>query len=53
MNDLHQYLTENRVRLSIRKGVLRMSIGLYNTEEDIDRVLELCGDWVKSTGVGH
>lgn len=50
MNDLHQHLTENQVRLSIRRGVLRMSIALYNTEEDMDRVVALCRDWAASRG---
>lgn len=50
MNDLHQHLTENQVRLSIRRGVLRMSIALYNTEEDMDRVVALCRNWAESRG---
>jgi len=45
MNQLHQHLTQNGVRLSIRRGVLRMSVGLYNNEEDIDRVVALSRDW--------
>ena len=53
MNDLHAFLTNNRIRLSVRKGVLRMSIGVYNTEEDIDRVVALCGDWVKTRGASN
>jgi len=47
MNDLHRHLTSNDITLSIRRGVLRMSIGLYNNEEDIDRVVELCREWVE------
>jgi cysteine desulfurase/selenocysteine lyase len=47
MNELHRHLTRNKVRLSIRKGVLRMSIGVYNTEGDIDRVIDLCRGWVE------
>lgn len=50
MNDLHRHLTENQVRLSIRRGVLRMSIALYNTEEDMDRVVALCRNWAESRG---
>jgi selenocysteine lyase/cysteine desulfurase len=46
MNDLFQHLRENRINLSIRRGVLRMSIGLYNNEEDMDRVVEVCREWV-------
>lgn len=50
MNDLHAYLTDHGVRLSIRKGILRMSLGLYNNEADVDRVIHLCDDWTKSRG---
>jgi len=45
MNQLHEHLTLNGVHLSIRRGVLRMSVGLYNNEEDIDRVVALSRDW--------
>lgn len=48
MNDLHQHLTRNGIKLSIRRGVLRMSIGLYNNEADIDRVIDLSREWVTS-----
>jgi len=48
MNDLHAHLTEHRVRLSIRKGVLRMSVGVYNDDGDVDRVLELTRQWKES-----
>lgn len=41
MNALHRHLTEHGVRLSVRRGVLRMSVGVYNDEGDVDRVLEL------------
>ena len=41
LNDLYRHLTENGVRLSIRTGVLRLSVGVYNDDGDIDRVLEL------------
>ena len=50
MNQLHDYLTRNGVRLSIRRGVLRMSVGLYNNEEDIDRVVALAREWVGGRG---
>jgi len=48
MNLLHQHLTDNGVRLSIRRGVLRMSLGIYNSEEDVDRVVELCSQWIEA-----
>jgi selenocysteine lyase/cysteine desulfurase len=34
------------VKLSIRKGVLRMSLGLYNDASDVDRFLALVRDWL-------
>jgi len=46
MNALYEHLREHGVRLSIRKGVLRMSVAVYNDEPDIDRVLELARKWV-------
>jgi len=46
MNTLYEYLTENGVGISIRRGVLRMSVAVYNNTEDIDRVLELSREWM-------
>jgi len=46
MNALYAHLTAHDVRLSVRRGVLRMSVGLYNDEADVDRVLELARVWV-------
>jgi selenocysteine lyase/cysteine desulfurase len=46
MQSLHDYLTEHAVRLSIRRGVLRFSLHLYNTERDVDRVLALAEEWL-------
>ena len=48
MNDLYQHLTANGVHLSIRKGILRMSLGLYNDVSDVDRTLELARSWAKT-----
>ncbi|MEJ2205226.1 MAG: aminotransferase class V-fold PLP-dependent enzyme [Gemmatimonadota bacterium] len=48
MNDLHRYLADHGVRLSIRRGVLRMSVGVYNDVSDVDRVLELARRWMES-----
>ncbi len=48
MNDLHRHLTANGVKLSIRKGVLRMALGLYNDVSDVDRVLALVRAWVEA-----
>lgn len=40
-NQLYTYLHDHAVRLSIRRGVLRFSLHIYNTEDDVKRVLEL------------
>jgi len=45
MQSLHDHLAEHRVKLSIRRGVLRMSLHLYNTERDVERVLALAAEW--------
>ena len=38
---LHRYLTENRVRLSIRRGILRFSLHIHNRLHDVEQVLDL------------
>jgi selenocysteine lyase/cysteine desulfurase len=48
MNHLFEHLAANGVNLSIRRGVLRMSVGLYNNEADMDRVITLCRDWARA-----
>jgi cysteine desulfurase/selenocysteine lyase len=45
LNSLYEHLTDSDVRLSIRRGVLRMSLHAYNNEADVDRVLELTERW--------
>jgi len=40
-NRLYEYLSANRVKLSIRRGTLRFSCHVYNTMEDVERVLGL------------
>jgi cysteine desulfurase/selenocysteine lyase len=40
-NRLYTFLTEHDVVLSIRRGVLRFSLHVYNTPRDVERVLEL------------
>ena len=46
-NRLYAWLVENRVRLSIRRGVLRFSLHLYNNRDDVARVLELTKAFLK------
>jgi len=45
---LYQHLTKNDVTLTIRQGMLRMAFHLYNTENDVDHVIELAQQWSKS-----
>ena len=52
MNELYDQLTRNGVRLSIRRGVLRMSLGIYNDEADVDRVVTLTREWVNESRQG-
>lgn len=40
-NRLHDHLVANRVKLSIRRGMLRFSLHVYNNMEDVARVLHL------------
>jgi cysteine desulfurase/selenocysteine lyase len=46
-NRLYAWLGENRVKLSIRRGVLRFSLHLYNNMDDVARVLELTRAFLK------
>lgn len=46
MADLYQHLADHNVRLSIRRGVLRFSLHLYNAPEDVERVITLVGEKV-------
>jgi cysteine desulfurase / selenocysteine lyase len=41
LSGLYDYLTANRVKLSIRRGTLRFAFHLYNNRDDVARVLEL------------
>ena len=41
MNRLYKFLLENRVKLSMRRGVLRFSLHVYNNMDDVARVLDL------------
>lgn len=48
MNDLFRHLSDNGVKLSIRRGILRFSMHVYNNAEDADRVLELTREWIRA-----
>ena len=47
MNHLFEHLRRNGVNLSIRRGILRLSVGVYNDEAEIDSVVDLCREWVE------
>jgi cysteine desulfurase/selenocysteine lyase len=42
---LYKGLSENGVRLTIRRGILRVSMHLYNNEDDVDGFLDIVRDW--------
>jgi cysteine desulfurase/selenocysteine lyase len=45
IDDLHRHLADNAVRLTIRRGLLRFSLHLYNDESEVERAVELCRNW--------
>jgi cysteine desulfurase/selenocysteine lyase len=47
MNELHARLTAQRIRHSIRSGILRFAVAVYNDDADIDRVLETAEAWAR------
>ncbi len=47
MNRLYEFLRSKGVRFSIRRGVLRFSLHLYNNDDDVDRVIQLAREWVQ------
>jgi cysteine desulfurase/selenocysteine lyase len=47
-NRLYAFLEANAVRLSVRRGVLRFSLHVYNTLGDVERVLDLTQRWLRS-----
>ncbi|MER9108640.1 aminotransferase class V-fold PLP-dependent enzyme [Mesorhizobium sp. M0848] len=42
---LHSYLIDNKVIASKRRGLLRFSLHLYNSEAEVDHVIELIKSW--------
>ena len=52
LNALHDRLREAGVGLSVRRGVLRFSCHLWNDRSDVERVLEVAADFVRSNGRG-
>ena len=46
INRLHDHLVANRVKLSIRRGMMRFAFHLYNNQDDVERVLQLLRDFL-------
>lgn len=42
---LHGWLAESGVRFTIRRGMLRFSLHVYNNTDDVDRVISLARQW--------
>jgi cysteine desulfurase / selenocysteine lyase len=49
MQSLYSALCENGARLTIRRGILRLSFHFYNDEEDVDKVVDIATQWVRNT----
>jgi cysteine desulfurase/selenocysteine lyase len=47
MNKLYAHLSANRVKLSMRRGVLRFSFHVYNNMQDVERVLHLTKEAIR------
>jgi cysteine desulfurase/selenocysteine lyase len=45
VTDFHNYLLANKVRATIRRGMLRFSTHIYNNNDDIDTVIDLARTW--------
>jgi len=50
LNALSRHLLDGGVRHSVRRGVLRFSVGAYNADEDVARALEVARDWREGRG---
>jgi cysteine desulfurase/selenocysteine lyase len=50
MQSLYKTFDDNGVRLTIRRGILRVSLHLYNNEEDVDRVIDIAKSWCARPG---
>jgi selenocysteine lyase/cysteine desulfurase len=44
---LHAFLIAQNVVFTIRRGVLRLSLHLYNNEDDVDQVIDLARQWMR------
>lgn len=46
IHSLHEHLLKNQVIVSIRRGMLRFSLHLYNTSDEADQVVALAKNWL-------
>jgi len=46
INQLYEHLAANRVKLSIRRGMMRFAFHVYNSTDDVGRVLDLARDFL-------
>ncbi|MER8899637.1 aminotransferase class V-fold PLP-dependent enzyme [Mesorhizobium sp. M0676] len=47
IQSLHAHLQSNQVVVSTRRGMLRFSLHLYNTADEVDHVVDLAKLWLK------
>jgi len=52
LNALSRHLADHGVRHSVRRGVLRFSLHLYNDAGDVARVITLAEDWLRRRNRG-
>ena len=50
LDELYQRIHENRIILSKREGAIRVSVHLFNNEEDIDRLIAVLDDFASKNG---
>ncbi len=50
MKSLHDHLRASGIRLAIRSGTLRFSVGVYNNEDDVERVVAAAREWRRARG---
>ena len=50
MNSLYAHFVAAGIKLSIRSGVLRLSIGVYNQSADIEHVIAAARTWIETKG---
>ena len=49
LNRLYRFLKDNSVYLTVRRGMLRFALHVYNSKADVDKVLALVAQGLKAT----